>query len=48
MLEKTCKAGSGRFRNCEKVLFIADRLKMLNSGGEGDSSLCLRAEVSLP
>jgi hypothetical protein len=33
MLEKTCKAGSGRFRNCEKVLLNANMSKILNSGG---------------
>jgi hypothetical protein len=48
MLEKTYKTKSGRFRNCAKVLSKAKLSKILNSGEEGNSSLCLKAEASLP
>jgi hypothetical protein len=39
MLEKTHKIKLGRFRNCEKVLLNADRLKMLNGGEAGSLGL---------
>jgi len=45
---KMYKAKLGRFRNCEEVLLNANVSKILNSVEEGNSSLCLKAEVSLP